>query len=306
MGKQWTNRYLRRLGGSTVEKCGDRQRKCDGLGEFRFDHFVSNLSGMLQTAVVLLVFGLCQYVWIINSSIGGVLIGLAIVGHLFYFYIVFLGVSSYEFPLQTPGSIVMRKFMLWIDLHMAARFLSTAATAAAFYKHFLWLLKTRIWHSSRNSFLPIIHPSPQQPTASITPQTPLRQTISDTALAALQKMNTIDVRCTSWILSMAIRFAGTILWFRRKLDAKPPHDLIISLLMTCFDSTRELYLGLRDRAYCSVQAILWIHVCAMGVPEEFAQNFPLPSIRRCVSYDVDFRSLLRMYDIVQSSEVSAY
>ena len=31
LGKQWLNRYLRNSGGSMIERCGDRQHKCDGL-----------------------------------------------------------------------------------------------------------------------------------------------------------------------------------------------------------------------------------------------------------------------------------
>ena len=31
LGKQWLNRYLRNSGGSMIERCGDRQRKYDGL-----------------------------------------------------------------------------------------------------------------------------------------------------------------------------------------------------------------------------------------------------------------------------------
>jgi len=49
-----------RFDGSSIEKCGDRQRRCDGLGGFRFDLFVDSLSGMLRTAVILSVFGLCS------------------------------------------------------------------------------------------------------------------------------------------------------------------------------------------------------------------------------------------------------
>ena len=55
-GKQLTNHYMCCFGGSMIEKCGDRQRKCDGLGGFQFDLFVYSLSGMLQTAIILLVF----------------------------------------------------------------------------------------------------------------------------------------------------------------------------------------------------------------------------------------------------------
>ena len=31
LGKQWLNRYMRNSGGSMIERCGDRQRKFDGI-----------------------------------------------------------------------------------------------------------------------------------------------------------------------------------------------------------------------------------------------------------------------------------
>ena len=38
LGKQWLNRHLRHAGGSMVERCGDRQIKCDGLQIVHFKH----------------------------------------------------------------------------------------------------------------------------------------------------------------------------------------------------------------------------------------------------------------------------
>ena len=54
LGKQWLNRYLRRAGGSMIERCGDRQRKCDGLQIWLFRLFVESLPVMLQIALLLL------------------------------------------------------------------------------------------------------------------------------------------------------------------------------------------------------------------------------------------------------------
>jgi len=54
LGKQWLNRYLRNSGGSMIERCGDRQRKCDGLKKWPLHFFVESLPVMLQVALLLL------------------------------------------------------------------------------------------------------------------------------------------------------------------------------------------------------------------------------------------------------------
>ena len=51
LGKQWLNRYLRTSGGSVIERCGDRQRKCDGLETWPLHFFVESLPVMLQVAL---------------------------------------------------------------------------------------------------------------------------------------------------------------------------------------------------------------------------------------------------------------
>ena len=43
LGKQWLNRYLRHSGGSMIERCGDRQRKCDGLKKWPLRFFIESL-----------------------------------------------------------------------------------------------------------------------------------------------------------------------------------------------------------------------------------------------------------------------
>ena len=58
LGKQWLNRYLRNSGGSVIERCGDRQRKCDGLEKWPLHTFVEGLPVMLQISLLLLACGL--------------------------------------------------------------------------------------------------------------------------------------------------------------------------------------------------------------------------------------------------------
>ena len=108
LGKQWLNRYLRHTGGSVVERCGDRQRKFDGLGKWPFRLFIESLPIMLQIALLLLACGLSRYMWSVNASVARVIISFTVLGLLFYIGIVVAGTSSYECPFQTPASIGLR------------------------------------------------------------------------------------------------------------------------------------------------------------------------------------------------------
>jgi hypothetical protein len=107
LGKQWLNRYLRNSGGSMIERCGDRQRKCDGLEKWPLHFFVESLPMMLQAALLLLACGLCRYMWSINASVARTLIGLTGLGVGFYVAIVIAGMSSYACPFQTPVSTAL-------------------------------------------------------------------------------------------------------------------------------------------------------------------------------------------------------
>ena len=79
--------------------------------------------------------------------------------------------------------------------------------------------------------------------------------------------------------------------FEDGLDAEPPYNLIVS---TFFGPDGEVYPGSRDRAYYSLQAILWINTLALCKSEEFARKFPLPTARYSgPDSDLDLESPLR-------------
>jgi len=128
--------------------------------------------------------------------------------------------------------------------------------------------------------------------------------LTPTALATLRNINAGDVRCVSWILwnitdpealDAAIWLAGTVWWFEDGLDVEPPYDQIVSNLKGCFDSNGRIYAGSRDRAYHSAQAVLWIHICAMCISEEFGERFPLQTIvHDATSLDLDLNYLLEI------------
>jgi len=105
LGKQWLNRYRRHTGGSTIERCGDRQRKFVGLEKWLF---IERLPVMLQIALVLLACCLSRYTWSINKSAARLVVGSTVLGFIFYVEVMIGVISSYECPFQTPVSITLR------------------------------------------------------------------------------------------------------------------------------------------------------------------------------------------------------
>ena len=362
LGKQWLNRYLRNAGGSMIERCGDRQRKCDGLQKWHFHLFVESLPVILQVSLLLLALGLYEHMRTINTSIGYILIILTMLGIMVYIVIVIAGASSYECPFQTPASTALCTLWEKTGPHITAALLPIIAVGGSLPKilpwplvlaalhHMrevmlrqirrvlLWLPPVEIGHPPHNPSLPTAQPTPLEPGSWLSPlhglweniqckifRTALRlprtlppSTIQDTsnfadispwltptALTMLRETNATDVRCVSWILrritdpealDMGIGLAGTIRWFEDGLDVKPPYDLIVSTFRACFDSTGKVQPGLSKRAYYSAQAVLWIHVRAMCVSEEFARGFPLPVINHDHTFlDDDLKDLLGVY-----------
>ena len=327
LGKQWLSRYLRNAGGSRTERCGDRQRKYDGLGKWPFNFFIEILPFMLQISLLLLSCGLCQYVWTLNTSVASILIALTALGVLFYLVVVVVGTSSYACPFQTPVSTALRSLWKKIGHQIISALHSTASigfnlyqgpssTTTSAFLHPVLLDEEYPCVSQQPGSLP---QEPNHPTRGLVPlsislpeglstPTPGRTEpwLEPTALAALWKKNADDVRCVSWILwsitdpealDVAIRFASIILWFEHGLDVEPPYKIIISTLESCFDSTGRVYPGSRDRAYYSVLAVLWIHIRAMCVSRDFALKFPLPTIPcDTTSLDDDLGDLLKIYN----------
>ena len=188
LGKQWLNRYLRNAGGSTIERCGDRQRKCDGLKKWPFHLFVESLPVMLQVALLLLACGLCKHMASINTPVAGVLITLTMVGVVFYLGIVIAGASSYECPFQTPVSVALRGMwkvskpyvtatlhlvlstdtsLPWLPVLTTPNHLWEVIQCRALHV-LLWLPSITQWFHSHNLSLPVTQPTPQQPVSWVT------------------------------------------------------------------------------------------------------------------------------------------
>jgi hypothetical protein len=401
LGKQWLNRYLRHSGGSMIERCGDRQRKFDGLEKWPFRLCMESLPIMLQIALLLLTCGLSRYVWSVDTSVGCVVISFTIFGALFYIAVVVAGTSSYECPFQTPVSIGLRRLRdsgtarrfstslfphkiilpihtTWINIQQALVSVIRGAATRIGHQTLIVLLQTdRVVGNVKQRLVQGIQrfrraALPQPATQDLRrPPPPISSGIRSTVtrvghqiiilllradravgnakqrlvggfqgfrcaqlfpitiedahhqpfiprngsgllvrvrnLEALRNQNAANARCVCWVLRRItdpeaidsdIRLAGTIRWFDGDSNHDPPFNLIVSALEECFDATKQLYPGMRDRAYFSARAILQINIRARVKSHEFASQYPIPvvsssSVQRT---DPDLHHIIRILE----------
>jgi hypothetical protein len=400
LGKQWLTRYLRHSGGSMIERCGDRQRKFDGLEKWPFRLCMESLPIMLQIALLLLTCGLSRYVWSVNTTVGRVVISFTVFGVLFYIAVVVAGTSSYECPFQTPVSIGLRQLRdsgtarrlsaslfphrgispihtTWLNIQQALVLVIRGATRIGHQTIIILLQTDRVVGNAKQRLVRGIQrfrhaqllPTATQDVLCLLP--PIRSGIRSTVtrvghqtiilllqadravgnakqrlvggfqgfrrtqllpttikdarhqplvprnspgllvrvrnLEALRNRNTDNARCVCWVLRRItdpeaidsdIRLAGTIRWFDGDSTHDPPFGLIVSAFEECFDATKQLYPGMRDRAYFSAQAILRINVRARVQSHELASKYPIPVVSSSAveHTDPDLHHVIRMLE----------
>jgi hypothetical protein len=378
-----------------VERCGDRQRKFDGLEKWPFRLFIESLPIMLQIALLLLACGLSRSMWSVNTSVARVIISFTVFGILFYIGIVAAGTSSYECPFQTPASIGLRylrdnkttrKLLANLSLPKVISFIHTTwksirralrrvyditrsplsweispsrigsgirstATKVGHQTIILLLRVDQVFRNAkqrlvqgfkRTGLLPTAAPDTRHRSGSgirstatkigyqtiilllradrafgnakqrlvqaiqrlrrtqllpitvggthrrpVVPRTGPGLLIRVRNLESIRRQNAANACCVSWVLrnitdpeaiDSAVRLAGTIRWFDGDPNHDPPFDLIVSTFEACFDSTKQLYPGMRDRAYFSARAILQINTGARAQSCERVSKYPIPAV----------------------------
>ena len=266
LGKQWLNRYLRNSGRSMIERCGDRQRKCDGLKKWPLHFFIESLPVMLQASLLLLTCGLCRYMWSINTLVAYTLVSLTGLGVAFFVAIVIAGTTSYACPFQTPASTALRG--QWKSVRRGVTW-----ALSRIQQSWNWSVRPLLGRPSLATETPLGYVCIQERGPWLKPE--------DLSIIHMRHAN--DARCISWIirnitdpeaLDAAVRLAGTIRWFDGP-DVDVPYDWIVSTFEACFDPVGKLYPGSRDKAYYSGRAMMWINSLAMCKSEELARRFPL-------------------------------
>jgi len=351
-----------------VERCGDCQRKFDGLEKWPFRLFVESLPIMLQIALLLLTCGLSRYMWSVNTSVAGIVISFTVLGIVFSIGIVVAGTSSYECPFQTPASIGLRHlrdsgmtrnlltslspsniislvhvtrrntrrlvarlslpnvvslmYVTWMDARRGivstshfvyetmrhplswevspSRIVSCIRSMSTMVGHHIIILLLRIDRAFGNGKqrlaqefrrfgravrLPLTTEDANHQSCARRDGSGLRVRVWN--LEALREQNGDNVRCACWVLrnitdpdaiDSDIRLAGIIRWFDGNSNHDPPYDSIVSTFEACFDSTKQPYPGMRNRAYFSARAILQISMRARAQSHERASKYPIPVI----------------------------
>ena len=316
-GKQWLDHDLRSGAGKTIiEHCGDRQRKCDEFEKWWFYLYIEAPGVMLYFAIGFLLLGIFMNVMAITDSVAlWPVLGSVALFVVVTFVGVPPSRVPEPTPSTATTRIYLYDHLSWsLVLTFLHRLWKDIVLLLPQVLHaVLRLLRVTRWRRSVGLPLPTTQRPPQEPASFRDlweniqckvlramlrlPQAPAPSTTPDTpetsswlehkTMVALRRMNANDDRCVSWVfwnitsqevLDLAIRLAGTILWFEEGLNVVPPYNLLVSILMACFDFTGDLRPGSRDRAYYFARAVLWIRIRAMCSPEEVGE-FPLPTIR---------------------------
>lgn len=333
LGKQWLNRYLRDAGGSISERCGDRQRKRNGIKKWPFEMFIESLPMMLQIALLLLAVGLSRYMWTINVSVACTLLGLTAFGVGFFILIVVAGTSSYECPFQTPFSLALRA----LGTHRTfGRLISSlpplgirrgARNAGRVFAYLYFGMRARVTRAKAiisRAFRQYSILSPATGGLAILPygtllsghiSAPLYTShswslspiLKEQDLGLPRRTNRADARCISWILdritdpeavNSALRLACTIRWYDDGVDSQPSYEELNSVLVECFGFDGKVHPGMRNRAYDCARVIGRLFVLAWARSEDLVlSRIPHRPPSRWITGaadDPDLRSILSL------------
>jgi hypothetical protein len=333
LGKQWLNRYLRDDGGSISERCGDRQRKRNGVNKWPFEIFIESLPVMLQVALLLLAVGLTRYMWAINVSVACTLLGLTAFGVGFFVLIVVAGTSSYECPFQTPASLALRalgvhrtfgrlvsslpslgirrrfrglgRFFGYLFLRMRAHIAKAKAIVSRAVRQYsaFSFAATDLGILPRGALFSSNFSTPLYTSSSWN----LGPILKEHNLVHPRRTNCADARCINWILdritdpeaiNSALRLACTIRWYEDGVGSQPSYEDLNTVLVGCFGFDGKVHPGMRNRAYDCARVIGRLFVLAWAKSEALAlPRVPLRPPSRWINNaadDPDLRSILSL------------
>ncbi|KAF9643512.1 hypothetical protein BDM02DRAFT_1442062 [Thelephora ganbajun] len=244
LGKQWVSRYLRNHGGSAVDKSRDRQRKLDGLKEWRFYLAIESLPVVLQLALLLLACALSLYLWTVSRTVAGVIIAITLFGVTSYIFLTLAATFYYNCPYQTPPSIVFRAVIGYLGYSDAAltRWVLSLIRLLPSTRNLGRILRN-LRHGVRSVVvrlccIPAVAEEAEHiPLASVV-ASPAR-IFEDVSID--WEVCKADVRCMCWMLDSTtdtdvilstVRFAADTIWYPEIARAMSPH-VLTNLFFDC-------------------------------------------------------------------------
>ena len=250
LGKQWLNRYMQTdAHGSIVDRCRDRERKLDGIENWRFNIVMQSGPLTIQGSLGLLGSALARYLWETDRMVSSVVIGFTFLGVILYTAMVAVSVLSFDCPFQTPISLLIRSIIDAAKLLRRDHPISDLTTLA---KGGL-TVGTAPLHG--------LH----------------RRVFYSTLSLSWEKGYKFDARCITRMLVMStdldtirltMDFVQEVIWDARIQTV--PLGWIYRKLISCFDFTHPqipiLIPTLRDVAYLSAKALTHIQVQQLCLP----------------------------------------
>ncbi|KAF9644734.1 hypothetical protein BDM02DRAFT_3190330 [Thelephora ganbajun] len=254
LGRQWVSRYVRNHGGSAADKSRDRQRKLDGLERWYFNFVIESVPVMLQLALLLLWVALSLYLWAISRIVAMVILTFTVFGAASYVFFTFAAMFHYDCPYQTPPSIFIRTFAMYLA-HSSSTFACSARSCVASLvevysrtaedlRRSLSDLHSGVRRALRNfgrvSSSPDIEHAP--PAVVEAPGPLFGGTIADL------EVSKADARCIFWVLDSitdsdvilsTVHFAVDMIWYPEIAGTLQP-DVLLNLLLECLVDGRVL------------------------------------------------------------------
>ena len=256
LGKQWLKRYSQmEMRGSAVDRCRYRQRKMDGVDTWHFDLVMESLPMMLQAGLLLLGYGLSDYLFSINKVVAGVTIGFTASGALFYLFIVFAAILSYNCPFQTPPSRIVR-WLFRLDKDRKKRPKRTGKRLERIFSP-----KKQPATNGNNQgghiALQVINPPDQLPPLLFEKETDWDGYVLDSKCITRMFHMSTDADATTAIM----RFIPEVVWYAGIRTT--PLERLYETVIECFDQSSDhpvVIPKLKEKAYLSAKALVHLAI----------------------------------------------
>lgn len=268
LNKQWLNRYSRvEMRGTVVDRSRRRQRKMEGMTNWHFDLMMDCAPLLLQASLLLLGCALSYYLFPINNTIAGVVLGTTSLGVVFYLFITLAGTLSSNCPYQTPGSFLLRSVIRYDGEYGRFRRRSRQWLGRAFSfsrreqqrtnpggPYPLTGLDTSDEKGSGDHIELLMAGQPDQQPPLFNKETNWRGYVLDSDCIAWMFDMSMDVNATLAVIPEVIWHAGI---------RTTPLERLYDAFIECFDrsSGRPTVIPkLKDKAYLSAKALLHVAI----------------------------------------------
>ena len=108
LGRQWLTHYAKPERGSSIDTIRNRKLKMDGMDAWCFNLIMDCLPLLLHVSLLLLCGGLSNYLFFLDQTVAGVVVGFTSFCLFFYLISSAAAIISQHCPFQTPLSLTLR------------------------------------------------------------------------------------------------------------------------------------------------------------------------------------------------------